>query len=82
VAVSRQDGGVAVSWRPSSGDAAAFAVYRVEAAEAKLVGTVRSTGSAEQTWVDPAPGEATEYCVSALDRSWNEGNLSEQSTID
>jgi len=82
LAVTRQDGGaVAVSWRPGA-DTATFAIYRAEATEAKLVGTVRSTGSGEQTWVDPAPGEATEYCVSALDRSWNEGNVSEPSTID
>ena len=70
-----------MTFRPADG-AAAYAIYRVEAPAAKLVGTMRSTGSGEQRWVDPAPGPAVEYCVSALDRSWNEGNVSEPAAAD
>ncbi|MFF4880728.1 glycoside hydrolase family 10 protein [Micromonospora sp. NPDC000668] len=70
--VRRADtGGVALTWRGDG--AASFAVYRVDGDTARLVGTARGTG-----WVDrtaPADGPLS-YCVSALDRSGNEGALS------
>jgi uncharacterized lipoprotein YddW (UPF0748 family) len=55
-----------LTWHSS---ATSFAVYKVDlgAAVAKLVATTRST-----SWVDKSPSTGT-YCVTALDRSWNEG---------
>jgi hypothetical protein len=43
------------------------------------VGAVRSTGGAEQSLVDrdPAAVPQSQYCVSGLDRSWNEGRVSQ-----
>jgi hypothetical protein len=62
---------VTLRWR--GGSAASFAVYKVDGAQARLVGTTRST-----TWTDDAAGGGTAtYCVSGLDRSWNEGATSE-----
>jgi uncharacterized lipoprotein YddW (UPF0748 family) len=72
------DGSVTVSWRPGTGNAAMFAVYRADAGgEAALVGTVRASG-ADEHWTDRSPStvDGSEYCVSGLDRSWNEGRLS------
>ncbi|RLP95775.1 glycosyl hydrolase [Micromonospora sp. BL4] len=70
--VRRADtGGVELTWRADG--ATSIAVYRVDGDGAQLVGTARGTG-----WVDrtaPAEGPLT-YCVSALDRSGNEGPLS------
>jgi uncharacterized lipoprotein YddW (UPF0748 family) len=63
--------GVALTWRADR--AVSFAVYRVDGDTARLVGTARGAG-----WVDrgaPA-GQPVTYCVSALDRSGNEGPLS------
>jgi hypothetical protein len=55
-----------LSWHSS---ATSFAIYKVDTASntAKLVGTTRST-----SWADKSAGSGT-YCVTALDRSWNEG---------
>ena len=61
-------GSVRLTWR---GSATAYAVYRVDGSTAKLVATKRASGSGDQTWVDAHGGGA--YCVTALDRSWNEG---------
>ncbi|MFE9204631.1 family 10 glycosylhydrolase [Micromonospora sp. NPDC007230] len=69
--VRRADGGVVLTWRGEG--AASFAVYRVDAEVARLVGTARGGG-----WVDRAAptGGSLSYCVSGLDRSGNEGRLS------
>ncbi|MDT5026100.1 MAG: hypothetical protein QOE61_2526 [Micromonosporaceae bacterium] len=76
------DGPVTVIWRPGNGTAAtAYAIYRLDAgrANSRLVGAVRSTGGAEQSLVDrdPAAVPQSQYCVSGLDRSWNEGRVSQ-----
>jgi uncharacterized lipoprotein YddW (UPF0748 family) len=61
--------GAVVSWR---GTGLSFAVYKVNGAKASLVATTRKL-----SWTDPAaPGT---YCVTALDRSWNESQPSIQS---
>jgi uncharacterized lipoprotein YddW (UPF0748 family) len=76
VTASAESGGVKVAWRTGSGEAAAYAVYKVDAASngagAKLVGTVRAAGK-QQSWTHKgATGGAGGYCVTALDRSANE----------
>lgn len=53
-------------WQASPG-AAHYAIYRVEGEQASLVGQIASTSFT---------GEPGSYCVSALDRSWNEGPIS------
>jgi uncharacterized lipoprotein YddW (UPF0748 family) len=73
---------VSVTWRPGDGTAAtAYAIYRLEAnsASGRIVGTVRSDGTAQQSLVDrdPATGSQSRYCVSGLDRSSNESRLSQ-----
>jgi uncharacterized lipoprotein YddW (UPF0748 family) len=70
------DGSVTVSWRPGEGTAAtSFAVYRLDGAEsAQLVASVRATGG-EQSFVDKGASPTARYCVSALDRTWNESRL-------
>jgi hypothetical protein len=74
------DGAVTVTWRPGAGAAAMFAVYRVDpgAPEGRLVGTVRAAGGGEHSFLDrdPTAVGGAEYCVSGLDRSWNEGQVS------
>ena len=55
-----------LAWAATSG-ATHYAVYRVEGEVANLVAT---TTAATYT------GPAGDYCVSALDRSWNEGPVS------
>lgn len=57
---------VTLRWSATSG-AAHYAVYRVEGEVANLVGSVASP-----SFTGP-PGS---YCVSALDRGWNEGPVS------
>jgi uncharacterized lipoprotein YddW (UPF0748 family) len=70
---SGQRKGDAVTLRWHAPGAASFAVYKVDGARANLVGTTRST-----TWTDATAGSGkATYCVSALDRSWNEGATSE-----
>jgi uncharacterized lipoprotein YddW (UPF0748 family) len=69
-------GATTVKWRPGPGAAAtSFGVYRVDGAAATLVATVRRTGTGEHSWVDRTPpaGPVHEYCVTGLDRLWNEG---------
>jgi uncharacterized lipoprotein YddW (UPF0748 family) len=58
--------GNVVSWR---GAGTSFAVYKVNGDKADLVGTTRKT-----SWTDPGPTGT--YCVTALDRSWNESQPS------
>jgi len=54
-------------------------VYRLEPAAAALVATSRRTGDGDQVWVDrsAAAGRSYTYCVTAVDRLWNEGSPSE-----
>ena len=74
------DGSATVTWRPGAGEAAMFAVYRIDAGQQKalLVGTVRGGENSEQSWADRAPSttDGSDYCVSGLDRLWNEGRVS------
>jgi uncharacterized lipoprotein YddW (UPF0748 family) len=56
------------------------AIYRVDLSgtdPARLVGTV-AAGPGKRSWVDPAadPGHAYAYCVTTLDRLWNESPAS------
>jgi uncharacterized lipoprotein YddW (UPF0748 family) len=71
-AVRRDDAGTTVSWKPSP-DTVSWALYRAEAgaATADLVATGRRAGTAVDPTADPAKKYA--YCLTALDRSWNEG---------
>ena len=57
---------VELHWQGSPG-AAHYAVYRIDGDRANLIGQVASTSFS---------GEPGSYCVSALDRSWNEGPAS------
>ena len=69
-------GAVTVTGRVAEGSApASFGLYRVDGDRAVLVATQRATDGPEQRWVDrTAPaGPGTVYCVTGLDRSWNEG---------
>ncbi len=71
-----ETGTVTVTGRAGSGAApTAFALYRVDGDKAVLVATDRATGAAGQQWVDAAApaGPTATYCVTGLDRSWNEG---------
>jgi uncharacterized lipoprotein YddW (UPF0748 family) len=78
----RDDRGmVSLSWTSDDkAPATRHAVYRVDLAgeePAMLVGTVAG-GDRRQTWVDhtAAADRAYAYCVSGLDRLWNEGPAS------
>jgi uncharacterized lipoprotein YddW (UPF0748 family) len=73
--VRPEGAGTVVTWHPPGGPKPTwYAVYRTDAADqpAKLVATLRGTGDGEQTWTDPTPQSAHSYCVTALDRLWNE----------
>ncbi len=85
----RGDGGaVTLHWRPSKDPAAtSYAIYRIDSAPAngtakappaQIVGTTRGSGDGDQTFVDrSAKSDRTyTYCVTALDRLWNEGAAS------
>jgi hypothetical protein len=70
-------GQVTLRWHGEA--ATSYAVYRYGEAEstAQLVATVRATGDGEQSIVDVPGGPGPYgYCVSGLDRSWNEGPAS------
>jgi uncharacterized lipoprotein YddW (UPF0748 family) len=75
------NGQVTLRWRGEG--ATSYAIYRYgdQASTAELVATVRSAGDGEQSIVD-APGGPGPYgyCVSGLDRSWNEGPASAPAT--
>jgi uncharacterized lipoprotein YddW (UPF0748 family) len=79
------DGAVTLTWRPGVGEAAMYAVYRVDAGQEKghLVATIRGRGAEALTWTDrgPAADARASYCVSGLDRSWNEGRISSPSLV-
>ena len=66
VSESAAAGAVTLRWQASE-QAAHYAVYRVEGESAVLVGQVAAPSFTGQPGV---------YCVSALDRSWNEGPVS------
>ncbi len=78
MSVGKSKGGISVRWRPARDESpAAYAIYRVDGTVAKLVGSVHGAGTGVREWVDSTPGAGTgEYCVSGLDRSWNEGQAS------
>jgi uncharacterized lipoprotein YddW (UPF0748 family) len=74
VEADRVDEGVRLSWE---GEATSYAVYRLDGEAARLVATTRGT-----TWVDTAKDEAARtYCVTGLDRLWNEGSPSEPRVV-
>lgn len=66
VTLSADGNRVRLEWKPSSG-AARYAIYRVSGDRANLVAHVGGTSFT---------GAAGTYCVSALDRAWNEGDAS------
>ncbi|MDR7281054.1 glycoside hydrolase family 10 protein [Catenuloplanes atrovinosus] len=72
-------GAVTVTGRAADGtEPTSYALYRVDGSRATLVATARATGATDQQWIDAsAPAAPTvTYCVTALDRSWNEGTPS------
>jgi uncharacterized lipoprotein YddW (UPF0748 family) len=77
-------GAVTLRWRSTGTAAWAWAVYRYRPGDttAELVARVHATGAAEQTYVDMTDGVGPYgYCVSGLDRSWNEGPVSLPATV-
>jgi hypothetical protein len=69
-------GAVTLRWRPSAEATTSYGVYRFgpDDEAATLVATVRATGEAEQSWTNSPPTDGPYgYCVTGLDRSWNEG---------
>jgi uncharacterized lipoprotein YddW (UPF0748 family) len=79
------DGSVTLRWRPAGGaSTVTYGVYRYGdgSTTAELVGMVRATGADEVRWTDkPGTAGAYSYCVSGLDRSWNEGPASAPTTV-
>ncbi|MBQ1029263.1 family 10 glycosylhydrolase [Micromonospora sp. C97] len=91
---TRQADGVRLTWRQPAdgvgplGTATSYAIYRFDgttlpvrcatADAANLVGTVRATAGASQSWVDTSaePGRRYTYQLTALDRSANESPAS------
>ncbi|MCI4062889.1 family 10 glycosylhydrolase [Micromonospora sp. R77] len=87
----RQDDGVRLDWRQPAdgqgplGTATSYAIWRFDGAAiadrcdfadaGHLLGTVRATDGAVQSWLDTsaAAGQEYTYYVTALDRSWNAG---------
>jgi uncharacterized lipoprotein YddW (UPF0748 family) len=83
---ARRDGtgAVTLTWRRGADAPERHAVYRVDLSSQdppRLVGTLRST--AANSWTDRAatPGRAYAYCVTSLDRLWNEGPASPAHTL-
>lgn len=79
--IRRDDqGNVVLSWRDNGNlPGARHAVYRADASGPQLVGTTQA-----QTWTDTTatPGRAYTYCVTTLDRLWNESlTASEQPLV-
>jgi hypothetical protein len=73
--VRAEGAGTVVTWHPPGGAKPTwYAVYRSDAADqpARLAAALRATGDGQQTWTDPTPQSAHSYCVTALDRLWNE----------
>jgi hypothetical protein len=74
------DGAVTLAWTPQGDAATRHAVYRVDLAAndpPRLVGTVTG-GTSRVNWTDrtAAADRAYAYCVTGLDRLWNEGPAS------
>jgi uncharacterized lipoprotein YddW (UPF0748 family) len=76
-------GAVTLHWRPARGEpAVAYGVYRYGPSDttAELVAVVHSPGT---SFTDTPPDDGPyAYCVSGLDRSWNEGPTSDASLAD
>lgn len=75
-------GQVTLRWQGEG--ATSYAIYRYgeEETTAQLVATVRATGDGEQSIVDVPGGTGPYgYCVSGLDRTWNEGPASAPATV-
>jgi uncharacterized lipoprotein YddW (UPF0748 family) len=76
---------VALTWRVPSGPApTGFAVYRAQTdGPARLVAVRRAGPERTQVWLDDTAqsGRAYTYCVTGLDRSWNEGEPSAPARI-
>jgi uncharacterized lipoprotein YddW (UPF0748 family) len=70
------DGGVKLRWSKAG---TSYGVYRVDGDAARLVATTRDT-----SWVDTGAAKdgSYTYCVTALDRAWNEGSPSAPRTAD
>jgi uncharacterized lipoprotein YddW (UPF0748 family) len=79
-------GAVTLSWRADPDPAGTrHAVYRVDLSgndPARLIGTV-ARGPGTRSWVDAtaAPDRAYAYCVTTLDRLWNEGEASAEKMV-
>jgi uncharacterized lipoprotein YddW (UPF0748 family) len=88
LAVAHRDdrGAVTLTWRADQDlPMGRHAVYRVDLSgnePAQLIGTVIG-GSGTRTWVDPAAaaGQAYAYCVTTLDRLWNESPASAEQVV-
>ncbi|HEX6682717.1 MAG TPA: family 10 glycosylhydrolase [Candidatus Limnocylindrales bacterium] len=88
VAASRGEGGaVKLTWRAADGElpGARHAIYRVDMSNqdpAQLVGTVAG-GAGTRTWADrtAAPDRSYAYCVTTMDRLWNESPASPEQTV-
>jgi len=79
-------GAITLTWR-ADGDlpTSRHAVYRVDLSgddPAQLIGTVAG-GPGTSSWVDPTatPGRAYAYCVTTLDRLWNESPASAEQVV-
>lgn len=74
------DGTVTLRWRPAPGaPTVSYAVYRYgpQSSTAELAAVIRAPGTGEVSWSDnPGTEGPYGYCVSGLDRSWNEGSPS------
>ena len=76
------NGQVTLRWQGEG--ATSYAIYRYGEGDqtAELVATVRATGDGEQSIVDGPGGSGPYgYCVSGLDRTWNEGPASAPVTV-
>ena len=67
------EGGTELRWEPGETPPVSWALYRVDAGQAALIGTGRAAPV-----VAPGPGT---YCVAGLDRSGNQGELSGPVTV-
>lgn len=82
MAARRTDKTVTVEWKRAQDgpDPVSWALYRVDGASANLVATGRVDAQKVADPSPPASGGAV-YCVSGLDRSGNEGPLSDPVTL-
>jgi uncharacterized lipoprotein YddW (UPF0748 family) len=84
-AVRRDPAGVpTLTWRAGAGAApSGYAVYRIDAAGGKARLVAHVAASPTVVWADAAApaGTPSTYCVTALDRVWNESDASAPRTI-